>query len=492
MPGKFVDVVALTDLGALEQFAEPAGAIPVSGRGTVLSVPRLADVEGRIEAYEGRRSTDLPLVVRSARGLGEITFAGIDTARPPLAEWADLNMLFQALLRPYIAADIQRNESQALVARGYDDLSGALLQQLGRSFAGLVPIGFSLVAVLAIAYLLVLGPIDYVLVQRWLRQPLAAWVTFPLIVLLFGMGALGVTEWRRGSATPRVNRLELVDVDTTTAQVRGTYWAVLHSPSAARLDLGLAIRAPFDQSGENIDTRLSWWGMPGTGVGGMQARGTDLEGVRPGYRYANNLASLEGVPVLTSATKPLTARWTATAGELVAANLTDQEGFAVGTIANQTGGPLRNVRLLYSGWGYWLGNLADGQQIEVSEELGARRAKTIVTGSALGQTGAGGGQQQGTVFSPERASPLELLNLMMFFDAAGGVDFAQLPNRMRAELDLSEMSRTGMGRAILVAESAGPGSRLIDTGSGEPLGDKDDFATIVFRFVLPVAKSTAD
>ena len=59
-----------------------------------------------------------------------------------------------------------------LVARGYNDLSGALRQRLGRSFTSLAPIGFPLVAVLAIAYLFVLGPLDYLLVQRWLRQPL--------------------------------------------------------------------------------------------------------------------------------------------------------------------------------------------------------------------------------------------------------------------------------------------------------------------------------
>jgi hypothetical protein len=196
--------------------------------------------------------------------------------------------------------------------------------------------------------------------------------------------------------------------------------------------------------------------------------------------------------VLTSATKLLTARWTAPAGKLVASNFADQDGFAAGTIGNQTGRPRRNVRLLYEGWGYWLGNLADGQQIEVSEELGARRAKTIVSSSALGRSGAGGGQQQGAVFSPERASPLELLNLMMFFDASGGTDFAQLPNRVPAELDLSQMLRPGMGRAILVAEGDGPGSRLINTESGKPLGDEDDFAAVVFRFVLPVAKGAAD
>jgi hypothetical protein len=513
VPGKFVDVVGLSNLGPLEQFAQPADPILVRGRGEAMRVPRLADVEGYIEVHEeGRQPTELPLVVRAARGLGEITFAGVDPASPPLADWTDRGMLLQALLRPYVAAEGSQDESQSLVTRGYNDLSGALRQQLGRSFAGFMPIGFSLVAALAIAYLLVLGPIDYLLVQRWLRQPLAAWVTFPLIVLLFGTGALGLAEWRRGPARPRVNRLELVDVDSVTGLARGAFWATLHSPRAARFDLGLRLAAPFTrsssksplpvphrdgergfgtasgQSSELSKTLLSWWGLPGTGVGGMQARGSDLEELQEGYRYAADLESLEGVPVLTSATKSFVARWTAPAPALVDSNLVDQDGFATGSIVNRSGRPLRNARLLYGGWGYWLGNLEDGQQIDVGEDLDLRRVKTIVTASTLGATATATSQPEGAMFSPERATALELLNLMMFFDAAGGIDFAQLPSRVAADLDLSALLKPGMGRAILIAQAEEPGSSMIDTQSMESLGAEGDFAALVFRFVLPVAQ----
>jgi hypothetical protein len=224
----------------------------------------------------------------------------------------------------------------------------------------------------------------------------------------------------------------------------------------------------------------------------MQARGTDLEVVREGYRYASDLEALEGVPVLTSGTKSLVARWTAPVEQLVESQLTDQDGFATGSITNRTGRLLRNARLLHSGWGYWLGNLEDGQQIEVGEQLEPRRVKTIVTSSALGRSSAGPGPQQGTMFSAERATALELLNLMMFFDAAGGNGFAQLPSRVHADCDLSGLLQPGIDRAILVAEAAGSGSELKDSESGEVLGDEDGFSAVVYRFVLPVTDSVSE
>ena len=392
---------------------------------------------------------------------------------------------FKALLRPYVADSQPIDDSQMLVARGYSDLSGALRQRLGRSFTSLAPIGFPLVAVLAIAYLFVLGPLDYLLVQRWLRQPLVAWITFPAIVLAFGLGALLLAKWREGSTLPRVNRLELVDVDIVSGKVRGTFWATLHSPQARQFDLSLHVEPSVSRTNSPPTTLLSWWGLPGTGIGGMQTRAANLELVQNGYRYSPDLAALDDVPVLTLSTKSLTAQWTAPANALIEADLVDQDGMASGSIVNNTGRALRNARLFYGNWGYRLGNLADGRQIDVGEHLEPRSAKTILTASVLSPTTTTSGQAEGGVFFPDRASELALLNLMMFYEAAGGLKFAQLPNRFQSDCDLSEMLRPGLGRAVLVAEVPEAGSRLIDQSSSEPIDD--DFATFVYRFVIPVA-----
>jgi hypothetical protein len=482
-PGKLAEVVRLPETGPLELFA--GATTPISmAPGMVLRVPRFVDVEGAIEAYAGKKSSDLPVVVRSPHGLGEVAFAGVDFSQSPMADWPGRTAFLQALLRPYLSTGAPGDATQRLVTRGYNDLGGALRQQLGKSFASVVPIGFAVVAALAILYIAFLGPLDYLFVNRWARKPWVAWVTFPLIVIAFCCAAISLAAWRNGRAAMHPNRLELVDVDTLTARARGTLWTTIYSPEAKQFDL--SVKGPTLPADSVQDTQvlLSWWGLPGTGIGGMQSGGMDLGIVHAGYRYGAERKSLLGVPVLTSATKSLIARWTAKVSPMIEAELTDQDGLAAGSITNRTGFPLQNVRLLYGTWAYRLGDVSAGKRVEVGEQLSPRKVKTIVTHDALGEAGAAKVAGEGQVFVPERASAKEILSLMMFYDAAGGFGFAHLPNRYQAYCDLSRTLE--LGRAILVAEAAGPVAQLVDDATGATVGDKQDESTVVYRFVLPV------
>ena len=485
IPGKWADTISLTETGPLEQFAEPAGPIGGRGRAPALAVPKLAQVDGKIEVYAGRQASDLPLVVRSARGLGEVTFAAVDLTKRPLADWQGRPQFLRALLRPYLSQEESEDASQTLVTRGYDDLSGALRQQLSRSYAGVSIVPFSAVALLAIAYLLALGPGDYFLVRRWLRRPWIAWVTFPVIVLVFAMAGMTIGDWRKGGPKAKLNWLELIDVDTISGRTRGSYWGALFSPTTRQFDLAFqnADLAGGDRSQPTI--LLSSWGLPGAGIGGMHGRSANSSIIDKAYRYGPQLDAIEEVPVLTSSTKSLTVRWTMEVERLLDAQLTDDDGLARGTIVNRTGRLLRNVRLLYGGWGYRLGNLEADGRIEVNDKLDAHRVKTIVTSAAL--AASAGDSAAATQMLPENGSPMALLNLMMFYEAAGGPAFAQLPNYYQADCDLSR--QLDLGRAILVADWVGTGSRLVESSSGDPLGAESGSGAVVIRFVLPVTKN---
>jgi hypothetical protein len=487
LPAKFAEVVRLPETGRLEHYANTETAVAGGRARTSIMVPRLIDVQGKIELYAGQQATALPLVVRAPRGFGEVAFVGVDLMKPPLADWPGRPAFLRALLQPYLGDVDSQTAPTTLVARGYNDLSGALRQRLGRSFAGVAPITFPVVTVLALAYLVVLGPLDYLVVHRWLRRPRAAWITFPLMVVLFSGAALAIAAWRGGSGGPRINELELVDVDVATGQARGTFWSTLYSPRAQQFDLELRLDATLlaDQAAPRSEILLSWWGLPGSGIGGMQARRTEL-GVGEGlYRYGPHLSTLENVPVLTASTKSFAARWTAPAAPLIEAHLADEGGLVVGSINNRTGRLLRNIRLLYNGWAYRLGNLRDGRIINVGDQFVPRRVKTVVAQDALGA--AAPALSEGAVFNAEQATTDELLKLMMSYEAAGGLGFAGLPSHYQAYCDLSR--QLDVGRAILVADVQTPGSRLASSDSGLPLGNEQDSATVVYRFLLPVSKS---
>ncbi len=482
-PGKFAGTIHLPETSSLERFA-----VSTAITGGAVEVPNITEPQGNIEAYAGNRSSELPIVVRTPRGFGEIAFAGVEFSQPPLSLWTGRISFLRALLQPYLRSSDAVDSTQKLVATGSNDLSGALRQQLGQAFSAVVPIGFPLVAALAIAYFFFLGPIDYLLVKRWLRRPLFAWISLPLLIAIFSAAALAMNGWSKGPPGARLNRLELDDFDTISGQARGTLWATIYSPKASEFDLTAQPQRDKQSSlAENGNMLFSWWGLPGNGIGGMQSSTSDLGLIRNGYEYGPELSSLAQMPVLESGTKSLLARWAGSSPTKIGAQLTDVDGLIAGTITNDTGTRLRNARLLYGSWAYRLGILNAGERVEVSDQLSPRRVKTVVTHDALGESATGATPVEGRAFSAEQASPTQILNLMMFYEAAGGIAFAHLPNRYQAYCDLSR--QLDLGRAILVAENAEGQVQLVDSKTNAAIGNENlNTSAVIQRYILPVEK----
>jgi hypothetical protein len=190
---------------------------------------------------------------------------------------------------------------------------------------------------------------------------------------------------------------------------------------------------------------------------------------------------------LSSGTKSLLARWSGHSGPKIGSALTDADGLLAGTITNQTGSRLRNARLLYGSWAYRIGTLNPSERIEISDQLSPRRVKTVVTRDALGDSGAAA--SEGRVFSADQATAPEILKLMMFYDAAGGLGFAHVPNRYQAYCDLSR--QLDLGRAIMVAEVSGSQVKLVGSDH-EQIGSNDlNTSAVIERYILPVEKPSA-
>jgi hypothetical protein len=332
-----------------------------------------------------------------------------------------------------------------------------------------------------------LGPGDFWFVHKVLRRPWAAWITFPLLVVATSAGAYALGGWGKSAGSQRVNQVELVDFDLTTGVARGTYWAAMYSPESRRYDLGLAAQSSDQAAGKQVESLIANWGLAGAGIGGMDARNLELGLTAAGYRYAPDLDALWDVPILTGSTKSFLARSIAQTRLPIEARLSDADGLVVGSIANRSGQALRNARLLYGTWAYRLGNLEVGRELNVDAGRDAIQVKTLVMRSTGVAADRAGGETGQSTFIADRASAEEILNLMMFYEAAGGAAFAQLPNRYQAYCDLSRLLE--LGRAILVAEADAPGGQLVDSGDGATLRQSGDPTTVVYRFVLPVEKA---
>jgi hypothetical protein len=481
VPGKYEELLRLPQTRSLESFIESAAPIGKPGATLAIATPRLSEVTGHVDVFG--RGSELPVVVRAPHGFGELTFVGLDLDQLPLADWEGRNAFWRVLLRPYLSARQQNNRPKQLTSLGYNDLSGALRQQLGRAFTAVVTISFPLVAALILVYLCLIGPVDYILIHRILRRPVLAWTSFPLILLLSCCGAAELNRWSKGDQS-HINQIELVDFDAAAGSARAFYWSTLYSPNAARRDLALQPRLPDDKPAHSADILLSWFGLTGSGLGGMEAAGTLLDVARIGYQVTPQLNALDGVPILSASTKSFVATWTAAAPAPCSAALsTDDNGLTSGTVTNETGARLLDAYLLSGQWGYRLGNIEPGRQVEVSSALALVRVKTLLTRRA--QRTASTQTDEHAVFSPDQATPQELLETLMFYDALGGEAFVGLADRYQANCDLSRL--LDLGRAILVATADGPGSQLVDRDTTATLASSDDPSIVMYRVVLSVS-----
>jgi hypothetical protein len=479
-PGRFDGLVPLRDRDAapIETFS---GSNDPLGRGRVdLRVVRLADVRGDILAHAGGAPADLPLVVRQRRGLGQVTFTAFDFTAAPLDRWSGRQPLLRRLVGwPLVAPGPGTGPP---LQSGHGDLVNQLRAGLDSQFVGVQAVPFGLVALLAAIYIALIGPGDYFLVRRVLKRMEATWITFPLIAALTSVFAYWLAGRLKGDQL-RVNQVEIVDFDVDRQTARGTVWTHFFSPRVTRYRLALEPRVAGVAVAEP-QAAVAWLGEPGAGLGGLQGQGGQ-GWLRRGYEFSPALDEMLGVPVAEWSTKTITARWTASTGTLVDADLRQvRDELLAGSVANRTGVELRDCLLLYGKWAYRLTTLADGEVRTVDESLQPRTVKTLLTNAAAGDEADVRTAADGTVvFDPYGHDIPRLAKAMMFYDAVGGIDYASTAQRYQAFVDLSYL--LGGRQAILLARAPESSASAWRTADAE-LASSGDRRWTYYRFVLPV------
>jgi len=485
LPGEFQEMVPLDRGMVFELFSDWDVAIATPRQRFELPVPRLENVSGQIEAFEGRRPADLPLVIRTAVGFGEVVFAAVDLHNSPLAGWSGRPAFLRNLLQLEERANKAKPQNATtLMTRGYRDLAGALNHHLGTAFVGVGTISFSWVTIVVLAYLALIGPLDYLLVKKVFRRMEMSWVTFPLIILLVTGGACWYATATKGSAL-RVNQAELLDFDLSSQVARGTLWTSIYSPQAETFDLSLHARWPDEQLDNDPAALVSWLGLSGVGIGAGQSGSAELGFNRLMYQYGPALNTLTGLPIKKWSTRTIIARWHTPlppTPPVIADLVPTNDGLLTGTVTNDSGIELTDARLLFGTWAWQLGDLAKGAQVAIDDRHDPLKVKTLLTrevrsAALVNDTG----NQE--VFVVGDASVDQLIDLMMFYDAVGGKRFVRLSNQLQPFLDLSHLLK--QGRAILIARSSQPGSELLRDGRSMHQDGNQHWT--IYRFVLPVA-----
>ncbi len=169
-----------------------------------------------------------PLISRISVGGGVVTLVAVDLNLKPLNRWLSLSQMYEMLLfgRQLDTNDEQVSRKGRISSTGVSDLS-TQLANVSDAIPATQRWSSWHAMLLMIVYLVIIGPLDYLLVVRLLRRPRLTWVTFPTLVA----AACGVTFLWSGTdrADATVREVQLLDFAQNGSRqaVRTRTWSSL-------------------------------------------------------------------------------------------------------------------------------------------------------------------------------------------------------------------------------------------------------------------------
>jgi hypothetical protein len=408
--------------------------------------------------------------------------------KSPLADWPARTKFLERVLGRKAQRASQANgvENFSQGKRlGFIDISGQLRAALDQ-FAAVEFVPFWAVAGTALVFIGLLFPLNYLLVHRWLNRQWLAWFVFAASIIAFSAGAYAWANRAKGNGL-HANQVDLVDVDLQNGRVRGTTWFNLFNPENSKFDLKLdpefaGMKAGNGVPGTDVGSNclLTWLGLPGEGLGGMSSRAANAPLFDEPYTINAKPGEIEGAPVAIWSSKSFVARWESRGSGIDSQIAATAGGKLRGTLVNQLGVPLQDCVLFYGGWAYPLENLATGQTVEFDRRDPASALSVLTLRSTWSPTSE--------VASYDRAGfeATRILQVMMFYDLAGGSNYTGLLNRYQSFVDLSH--QLNFGRAILVGR--GPSGATLQI-NGQPLEQSQmNRHDTMYRFLLPVQRAS--
>jgi hypothetical protein len=422
-----------------------------------LRVPVLSELKPN--AVVGMLEAETPLFVERPVGLGTVAFFASDLATPPFSNWMGRGVLWVKILGGASSGTATAADAPVYVKRGYRDISGQL-RSANDVFEGVAAPSFALALILMFVYLLAVGPLDWFLAKKAFKSATTTWATFPTFVFIFGALVVWATNATRTNE-PRLNQVDLIDVDLESGVVRNVSWLGLYSPRDGRRDLTLTPGAAtaFGKDAKFLDAptaTLTPLTLSGDGVGGAEQRTFAprvWDAPYSGGASADATASLRDVPFLARSSKSFVGRWTGRLAELPRGDLYDDGLGLRGTIVNPLDVPIYSAFVIYAGGAYSLGTLAPGEtKLERSAiRLEPRRVLNEHRSSVPTERAE---RWNSTNYNAGSDRVPYILRAASFYDLGGGFETYGLEKRLQGDVDLSDLIRCG--RAVVYGTIVDP------------------------------------
>lgn len=281
----------------------PSGILPMAVTGTIVAdtaTPGAAAVDiatgsithGNVWLSAGGQ----PLIVERMAGAGSVNLAAFDWNQPPAAiSAAGHDVLRQVLSRAVFASIGQSSLNMMFPGPMPIGAVGATRPSLATKSAALTSVlgnlpgldlpSLQLTGLLVLLYVLLVGPINYIVLGAMHRRALA-WVTVPLIAIVASAGAYGTGAFTKGRSV-QTNQVAIVhtqpgwdhaDQETYTGVIppsRGDYEATIGSEQVMISPIASSNGGP-NAPGLRVDVRsnsVTMTGMTAFSLGGFATEG---------------------------------------------------------------------------------------------------------------------------------------------------------------------------------------------------------------------------
>lgn len=341
----------LQQIDALPELAVYAGTEEVRVPGPFSVASGMVD-KGKALVVEG----GLPLLVETDYGSGAVDYVALDLAGAPFDAWSGTTPFWQTLLSPgaaypnWLAPDIPQRQMMS------DQMNYAL-----SSLPALDLPSVQGLAIMLFVYVMLVGPINYVVLRSMKRLQLA-WVTIPVLTVIFSLATFGLGFALRGNDII-MNKIALVQIQPDGSGNALTFFG-LFSPAQSAYEVEVPDTTLLSGMQNYYDP---WSGSPIT---------------------ANELTFIQGEP---AAVQGLAVnQWSMQAfqsesvwedvGSLGADLVVNQDGLT-GEIRNDTGHMLQDVNLVMGTRHVNLGDIPPGESrpvtLAIPEETGFRYSGEI-------------------------------------------------------------------------------------------------------------------
>jgi hypothetical protein len=286
----------------------------------------------------------VPLVAMRDLGRGRVVYVALSPSVAPLRGWDGLVPLFKRILIEHPVYDYEQGMGMSGSIYAYNPVKP--FDTYGNSIFDLPGLQLPepmLIGLFLALYILVIGPVNFIVLRRMKRAELA-WVTIPALVVLFSVGAYLLAYQAKGG-----------DLVIIRAGVAHTLPGVQHSNASHYLGIFSPVHGTYTLQ--------------------LDADGTINE--FEGYRYSSgsrsdpprisggNPTTVNGVRLSTWTLRGFVSNYTIRAESPLEANLYLADGIIAGTVRNRTNSPLQDVVLIRGDAVHYIGHMAPGQQAEV-------------------------------------------------------------------------------------------------------------------------------